>query len=302
VPRSELSAAVALNSTSFNLARAVGPALGGLIVAAAGTAAVFLLNAASFLGVLIVLCHWHRPQNASLLPPEHVFGAMRAGVRYVRHAPALHAVLLQVGSFIVCGTSLWALLPLIARHDLGLGAFGYGGLLGCLGLGAVAGAVLLPRIQQKVAINPLVAGATSLFAATTLVLAYVHSAVLVSAAMMAGGMAWMMLMSTLTVAVQTAVPAWVRARALAMYMLVFRGPQSGYGLPHRCCPTHCVTLHLCLCLGRRDLTATALFHWQIDWRVVLQSWNRMPQPSPIALKATSLALKSNGTRRAPGVE
>jgi MFS family permease len=223
VPRSELSAAVALNSTSFNLARAVGPALGGLIVAAAGTAAVFLLNAASFLGVLVVLYRWQRPQNASLLPPEHVFGAMRAGVRYVRHAPALHAVLLRVGSFIVCGTALWALLPLIAQQDLGLGAFGYGGLLGCLGLGAVAGAVLLPRVQQKVAINPLVAGATGLFAVTTLILAYVHSVVLVGAAMMAGGMAWMVLMSTFTVAVQTAVPAWVQARALAMYMLVFQG-------------------------------------------------------------------------------
>src|SRR5215831_379651 len=185
VPRSELSAAVALNGTSFNLARAVGPALGGLIIAAAGTAAVFLLNAASFLGVLIVLYRWQRPLNASLLPPEHVFGAMRAGVRYVRHAPALYAVLLRIGSFIVCGTALWALLPLVVQQGLGLGAIGYGGLLGCLGLGAVAGAILLPRVQRKVAINPLVAGATSLFAATTLVVAYGHSVVLVSAAMMA---------------------------------------------------------------------------------------------------------------------
>jgi len=236
VPRSELPAAVALNSTSFNLARAVGPALGGLIVAFAGPAAVFLLNAASFLAVLVVLCRWQRPRSASLLPPEHVFDAMRAGVRYVRHAPALHAVLLQVGSFIVCGTALWALLPLVAQQGLGLGAIGYGGLLGCLGLGAVTGAILLPRVQQKVALNPLVAGATGLFAATTLVLAYGHNVVLVSAAMMAGGMAWMVLTSTFTVAVQTAVPAWVRApwpRICWCFRVVWRrGVRCGAQWPH----------------------------------------------------------------------
>src|SRR5215831_3560070 len=289
VPRAELSAAVALNGTSFNLARAVGPALGGLIIAAAGTAAVFLLNAASFLGVLIVLYRWQRPQSASLLPPEHVFGAMRAGVRYVRHAPALHAVLLRIGSFIVCGTALWALLPLVAQQGLGLGAIGYGGLLGCLGLGAVAVAILLPRAQRKVAINSLVAGATGLFAATTLVVAYEHSVVLVSAAMMAGGMVWMVLMSTFTVAVQTAVPAWVRARALAVYMLVFQGGMAvgsalwGAVATHTGIPTALLSAALGLIVGfialaryrlppvdGRDVTAT--LHW--DEPVVV----RQPRP------------------------
>src|SRR5262245_22820612 len=182
----------------------------------------FFLNAASFLGVLVVLYRWQRPRSASLLPPEHVFGAIRAGVRYVRHAPVLPAVLLRVGSFIVCGAALWALLPLVAQQGLDLGAIGYGGLLGCLGLGAVAGAILLPRARQHVAIDPLVAGATALFAATMLILAYGHSVVLVSAAMLAGGMAWMVLTSAFMVAVQTAVPARVRARALAVYMLVFQ--------------------------------------------------------------------------------
>jgi MFS family permease len=278
VSRAELSAAIALNSASFNLARAVGPALGGLVVAAAGPAAVFLLNAASFLGVLVVLYRWPRPQDASLLPSEHVFGAMRAGVRYVRHAPALHAVLLRAGSFIVCGTALWALLPLVAQQGLGLGAIGYGGLLGCLGVGAVTGAILLPRLRQAVAINPLVAGASGVFAATMLVLAYGHSVVLVSAVMLAGGMAWMVLMSTFTVAVQTAVPAWVRARALAVYMLVFQGGMAagsavwGAVASHTDIPTALLSAAVGLIVGvtalaryrlqpadERDVTAT--LHW-----------------------------------------
>ena len=223
VPRSELSAAVALNGVGVNMARAVGPALGGLLIATVGTGAVFLLNAASFLGVMVVLYRWQRPPSASPLPPEHVLGAMRAGMRYVRYAPALDAVLMRVGSFILCGTALWALLPLVAQQELGLSAIGYGGLLGCLGLGAIAGAVLLPSIRQRVAINILVAGATGLFAMTTLSLAYGQHLVLLSAAMMAGGVAWMVLVSTFNVAVQTAVPAWVRARALAVYTLVFQG-------------------------------------------------------------------------------
>jgi len=222
-PRSELSAAVALNSVGFNIARAIGPALGGLVIAVAGTGAVFLLNAVSFLGVLVVLYRWQRPPRERLSPPEHVFGAMQAGLRYVRYAPALSAVLVHAVTFILCGTALWALLPLVARQELGLEAVGYGVLLGCLGVGAVTGAALLPHLRRRVAIDPLVAGATGLFAGATFALASVQHFALLCVAMVAGGVAWMTIMSTFNVAVQTAVPAWVRARALAIYMLVFQG-------------------------------------------------------------------------------
>ena len=223
VPRAELSAAIALNGIGFNLARAVGPALGGLVVAAAGTGTVFLLNAASFLGVLIVLYRWQRTSSASQLPPEHVLGAIRAGMRYVRHAPLLSAALMRIGVFILCGTALWALLPLVAQQELGLGAVGYGVLLGCMGLGAVAGGAILPHMHRRVASDPLVAGATITFAGVTAVLATVQNFVALSAAMVAGGMAWTVLMSTFTIAVQTDVPAWVRARAVALFMLVMQG-------------------------------------------------------------------------------
>src|SRR5262249_43339692 len=117
-PRRELPAAVALGAVAMNVSRAVGPALGGFLVAATGSGVVFLLNAVSFLGVMVVIYRWRQAPQKSAMPPEHVFGAMRAGLRYVRHAPELRATLIRTGVFILCGSALWALLPLQARHAL----------------------------------------------------------------------------------------------------------------------------------------------------------------------------------------
>jgi MFS family permease len=223
VPRADLQAAVTLNGVGFNVARAVGPALGGIVVAVAGVGAVFLLNAISFLGVLAVLFRWQRTPRENALPPEHVLGAMRAGLRYVRYAASVHAVLIRTGLVMLCGSALWALLPLVARAELGLAAIAYGMLLGALGVGAVVGATLLPRVRQRVTVDLLLTGATILFAAVTLALAYVREFVWLCAAMAGGGIAWITLMSSFNTAVQTAVPAWVRARALAAYLLVSQG-------------------------------------------------------------------------------
>src|SRR5215510_99164 len=150
VPRQEIPAAVTLAGVAVNVSRAVGPALGGLLVAAAGPGVVFLLNAVSFLGVMGVIYRWQRAPQQSTMPPEHVFGAMRAGLRYVRHAPEFLAALIRTAAFILCASALWALLPLQARHALGLGSFGYGILLGCIGAGAVTGAAFLPKVRQKI--------------------------------------------------------------------------------------------------------------------------------------------------------
>jgi MFS family permease len=223
VSPSELQEAVALNAAGFNVARAVGPALGGLIVAAVGPGPVFLLNAASFIAVMLVVYRWNRQRATSRLPAEHVISAMRAGIRYVRNAPSLQAVLVRSGVLIVCAAGLWALLPLVARDQLGLGATGYGVLLGCLGIGAVTGATLLPRIKRKFSLDMLVTGATVVFAVATAALAYVQNVFLVGAAMVAGGIAWIALMSSFNAAAQTAAPEWVRARALAVYLIVFQG-------------------------------------------------------------------------------
>ncbi len=223
VERQELPSAVSLNIVGFNVARAVGPALGGFVVAAAGPAAVFMLNAVSFLAVLVVIYRWRRTRVPSAAPPEDLLGATASGMRYVRHAPALQAVLVRTGVFIFGASALWVLLPVVTRQDLSLDATGYGIILGCLGLGAVAGALLLPRLRRSLSVDALTTAATLVFAGATLALAYLRFVPLVLVGMVAGGMAWMAMTSSVNVAAQTAAPAWVRARAVSLYILVFQG-------------------------------------------------------------------------------
>ena len=227
VPRADLPAAVALSSISFNIARSVGPALGGAVVTAAGPAVCFLLNAVSFLGVLLVIYRWRRPARASTLPTERMAEALRTGMRYVRHAPALHAVLIRTGLFVVCASALWALLPVIARDQLKLGSLGYGILLGCLGLGAVGAALALPALRRHLSPDRQVALATLLFGTATASLGAVHSAPLLGLGMVAGGAGWMSFTSGVNVVAITAAAPWVRARALGAYMLVFQGSFAG---------------------------------------------------------------------------
>lgn len=223
VPREDLPGAISLGSVGFNIARAVGPALGGLIVAAAGPAANFLLNAASFVGVLGVLYWWRRPSvSVSALPAERIWGAMNAGLRYVRHAPEVIAVIVRGSAFILCSSALWALLPVVAR-DLGRGPAGYGLLLAALGVGAVGGALVLPRLKLLGSTDFLVATATLVFAAATAALGWVRIFWILLAALLLAGGAWVSLLASLNVAIQTIVPSWVRARALSVYMLVFFG-------------------------------------------------------------------------------
>src|SRR5213594_2951949 len=206
VGESELRAAVTLNGVGYNVARAVGPALGGIIVAILGSGAVFILNALSFLGVMIILYRWPRVAHVSALPVEDVFSAMRAGVRYVRHAPSVQAVLLRTGAFIIGGSALWALLPLVARNELALDATGYGVILGCLGTGAVAGGMFLPRIQHRLSTDALLASAIVLFALATAGPVYSPQFALLCAVMLVGGVAWIAIMSTFNVAAQVTVP------------------------------------------------------------------------------------------------
>ena len=223
VPRADLPSALALNGISVNIARAIGPAMGGLLIAAAGTGAVFLLNAVSFIGVLAVLMRWRRAAGPSLMPTEGLAGAIRAGARYVRYAPRFRAVLVRTGMFILCGSALWALLPLVARRELGLGALGYGVLLGCVGSGAVLGAIVLPRARAALSADALVNGATVLFALAVAAPVLTRRVPLVAAAMGVGGIGWIALMSSFNTAAQLALPSWVRARGVSMYFLVFQG-------------------------------------------------------------------------------
>ncbi len=215
VPRRDLPAAVALNGVTVNVGRAVGPALGGVIVAAAGPGAVFLVNALSFIGVLVVLYRWPAKFAESVLPAERVLGATRAG--------QIRAVLIRAGVFIVAGSAPWALLPALARQDLGLGAGGFGLLLGCIGLGAISGATVLQRVRRQYSLDQVLVGATLMFALVTAALALLSNVVALSTVLVAGGVAWILLMASFNTAAQNTAPTWVRARALGAYLLVFQG-------------------------------------------------------------------------------
>ncbi|MDC4224159.1 MAG: MFS transporter [Candidatus Manganitrophus sp.] len=223
VPRSELPAAISLNSAGFNIARAVGPALGGLIIAATGPGVVFLLNAATFFGVVIVLYRWPRPPRGHTLPAEQILEAIWTGLRYVRYAPALQWVLIRIGLFMLGASALWALLPLLAQRQLGLGSLGYGLLLGSLGTGAVLGAVFLQEARKRISPRRMVAAAPLLFAVVMLLLATSRSFPLLIIVMMLGGIAWMVEISSLNVLAQTFSPSWVLARSLALFLLVIQG-------------------------------------------------------------------------------
>src|SRR5438094_2356220 len=223
VPAEELSSAVALNSVAINVSRAIGPALAGLLVAAVGAWLVFILNALSYIGILAVLLRWRREHHKSTLPAERFLSALRVGLRFVMHTEALQVVLIRVIGFFVFASATWALFPLIVRQQLGRGPEIYGLLLTCIGLGAVTGAMLLPRLRAKLSRDALVAAASALYALATLALAHVHDVALLAVAMLATGIAWISILSALQVTAQMTLPPWVRARGLAAFVVVFMG-------------------------------------------------------------------------------
>ncbi len=226
VPREELPLAALLNGANANVARAVGPAVGGLLVAAAGPAAAFALNSASFLGVLAVLHRWPRPATQRLLGAEPIGQAIRAGLRYVRSAPAFSSVLARSALCMVFASSLWALLPAVARGPMGLGPNGYGGLLVAVGAGAVLGTAVLPRLRARRGSGVLVPAAMLAYAAAMVVVGLHPSTVAVVAALVLGGLSWIAVQSTLNATAELLLPTWSRARALAYFQLVFMGGQA----------------------------------------------------------------------------
>jgi MFS family permease len=226
VSREELPQAALLNGANANVARAVGPAIGGLLIAAAGPAAAFALNAVSFVGVLAVLYRWPRPATHRPLGAEPIRQAIRAGVRYVRSAPSFTAVLARSALFMVFASGLWALLPAVARGPLDLGPNGYGGLLAAVGSGAVIGTAVLPRLRAHRGAGRVVAGATLLYAVAVAVVGLHPSLPAVVAALVLAGFSWIAVQSTLGATAQLLLPAWSRARALAYFQLVFMGGQA----------------------------------------------------------------------------
>ncbi|MBQ0751865.1 MAG: MFS transporter [Roseovarius sp.] len=217
VGEAQLAQAMVLNGISFNVARAVGPALGGALVALAGVPAVFALNAVSFGAVLVVFLLW-RPaaRPAATMPRERPMQALRAGLRYARHAPELRDTLLRTLAFALPASALWALLPVVARRVPGAGPLDYGILLGLVGAGSALTGLALPRLRARLTAQQLLAMAGGLLG---LALLAVTVPALVWPALVMAGVGWMVTLALLMAGAQTATPPWVRGRAAALFML-----------------------------------------------------------------------------------
>jgi MFS family permease len=223
VPRRDIPAASALGGMSMNLARAIGPALAGIVVAWSGAAATFALNAVTFFAFAVVLLVWRRPADAQSYDPEPLGAALRAGTRWVAHAPVVKRMLLRGALFVIPGTALWALLPVAANRLLGLDSAGYGLLLAALGAGAVLGALALPAVRTRLNDSALVAAAGVIFGGCSIVVALGTSLPLVLTALVPAGMAWIGALATLNAGIQLFLPGWVRARGLSFYQVVLFG-------------------------------------------------------------------------------
>jgi MFS family permease len=227
VPKPLLPSAVALNSVGVNISRVIGPALAGVIILSSGIAAPFWLNAVSNAGVIAVILWW-RPAagTARTLPPEHLSGAVRAGLRYARYHRQLRATLARAAGFFLFASAYWALLPVLARTQLHGGATLYGVLLGVLGAGAVAGAFLLPRLKAALGPDRMVAVGELGNAAALVLFALSDTAPLATVACLLAGGCWIVVLATLNVSAQLSLPEWVRGRGLAVYVTVFFGTMS----------------------------------------------------------------------------
>jgi len=222
VAKDDLPAASALNGIEFNIARAVGPALAGVLIATAGVGAAFLVNVASFAGVILVVARWKRLVHERTAPPETVGGATVAAIRYVRYASAIRAPMLRSGVVMFFASASFALLPTVA-HDVSNSAIGYGILLGCFGAGAVGGALLMQPARARWSTEAIASMAVAVLGAAIVATGRVHVLGGLIVVMLVSGAAWIVFISLVSALVQNLAPDWVRARVLAVFMLVSQG-------------------------------------------------------------------------------
>jgi MFS family permease len=220
VSRENFAAGIALNSAGFNVARAIGPALGGLVIYAAGSGIAFLLNAASFFGVIYFLYRWKCAPGRTSLSLKHTFDTMFDGLRHLRGSRSMHAVLVRSAVFSISGSALLALLPLISHP---FGSQGFGLLLAVFGVGALIGATIMPFLRRAMSVDALVATSTAVFALTTYAGGRWCGFLPMSITLLIAGIAWIQILASLNVSAQTMAPHFLRARAISMYLLVLQG-------------------------------------------------------------------------------
>ena len=256
VPRAALPSAVSLNSMGFNLARSVGPALGGVIVAAAGPAAAFLTNAVSYVALVMVLFRWKPDRLPTLLPRERLGLAMRAGVRYAAMSPKIQRVLLRSAVFGFGASAATALMPLVARDILGGGALTFGLLSGAFGIGAVLGALSVSRLRMRFSVETIVCFSSISLAIGTATTAATGYLALALIGLMLSGAGWVIALSSFNVSVQMSAPRWVVARAVALYqMTAFGGMAVGAWIFGSLAENHDVVLALYAAAGAQLVAA-----------------------------------------------
>ena len=225
VPREQIPAASVLGSVSGNVARAIGPAIGGVVVALSGPAAVFALNAISYAGIIVALLAWKRPKQNAPIEREHFGQAIISGLHYVGNGPVFRRILLRTALFLFPASALLALLPVAAARTWHLGASGYGVALGAIGFGAVLAVVVAVPLRQKVSHNVLLAASAAAYGVAPLAVVWLPFAASIPILVLSG-MAWLITLATLNAAAQMSLPRWVRARGLSVYLLVATGSQA----------------------------------------------------------------------------
>jgi predicted MFS family arabinose efflux permease len=280
VRKEDLPAASALNGIEFNLARAVGPALAGFVIASAGIGAAFVSNTLSFLGVILVVARWKRPAVKRATPPETVTGATVAAIRYVRYSPAVRIVLLRAGTAMFFASGLLALLPSIA-HRINGSPVGYGVLLGCFGGGAVLGALVMQRARSRWSADLIVSAGVAVFGLTTIAAGALRDLLPLAAVLLIGGGAWISFISLFNVQVLNQTPDWVRARVLAISMLVFQGAVAAGSATWGAVAARAGlgTALLWAGIGTLLSTALGLFLRLPDQGIDLTSWNHWRLPA-----------------------
>lgn len=222
VTRADLQRAVGLGAVAFNVARAVGPALAGAIAAWLGSGSAMLASALFFTVMIFAVRDWKSRGPAIPGVPDTLLSGIRSGLRFTRHSPAMRALISRNLSFSVCASALWALLPVIAREQLGLGAGGFGMLSASFGIGAVVGGLTIPRQLRRLSLNAVVTLGFFLWMAATLLIASTGSAAVAVAGMFAAGAAWVSVLPNLAAGTQSTAPAWVRARAVSMNLVAMQ--------------------------------------------------------------------------------
>jgi len=223
VSRAELSRAVALGSVAFNVARALGPALAGAIAAALSSGSALVVGAFFFVPMFVAMRRTRPPEVALPGVPERLLSGVMIGLRYVRHSLPMRALIIRNLAFSVCASAFWALLPVIARDQLGLGAGGFGLLSASFGIGAIVGAISIPGLLQRQSMNKVVTSGGVLWALAMYVVALTVDTWLALVGAGCAGAAWVYVFASLSAGTQSSAPAWVRARAVSMNLVATQG-------------------------------------------------------------------------------